>query len=284
MARAKMDTRGLGLDIGLAYTKWLTGAENLHYGYWKGLDICAANLGPAQAAYTDKLFTRLPAGPCRILDIGGGAGETARKLIALGHEVDIVVPSSFLADRCRKNAPDATVHEMKFEDAALTGPFDVCLFSESFQYIPATEGLKKCLSLLAPEGRIIIADCFRSETFSRDAVLATVGGGHPIAKFRKIVEKLDLTTSQEEDITVQVAPSIDLEQGLFNVVGYGLQRVDAELSNNRPRLRRSLHWVMRRLLNPRKRTRLDQRLNQKTRNAAHFAKNNTYLMLVLERS
>ena len=143
MVRRKIDTRGLGLDIGLAYVKWLTGAENLHYGYWKGLEVCAGNLEPAQAAYTDLLFERIPKTPCRILDIGGGAGETARKLIALGHEVEIVVPSAFLASRCRENAPQAVVHEAKFEDAKLSGAFDVCLFSESFQYIPLDQGLAK---------------------------------------------------------------------------------------------------------------------------------------------
>ncbi len=283
MARTKIDTRGLGLDIGLAYTKWLTGAENLHYGYWAGLEVCAANLGAAQAAYTDRLFERLPDAPCRILDIGGGAGETARKLIALGHQVEIVVPSAFLASRCRENAPQAVIHEAKFEDAQITGTFDVCLFSESFQYVPLKQGIAKCLTLLADDGRIVIADCFRSETFSRDAVQATVGGGHRIEKFRALVRATGLAVSQEEDITTQVAPSIDLEQGLFNVVGYGLGRFDEELAQRRPRLRRTIHWVMRRLLNMRKRARLDQRLNQQTRNAAHFAANNTYLMLVLRR-
>lgn len=276
-----MDTRSLGLDIGLAFSKWLTGAENLHYGYWDGLDVCAANVGAAQAAYTNLLFERLPDVPCRILDIGGGAGETARKLIALGHQVEIVIPSAFLADRCRENAPEAVVHQTTFQDAQLQGPFDVCLFSESFQYIPLDQSLAKCLTLLAPDGRIVIADCFRSEQFTPDPVQATVGGGHPIATFRRRVKAMALDVSQEVDITTQVAPSIDLEQGLFNVMGYSMQRVDAELARHRPRLRRFGHWVLRRLISPRKRARLDQRLNQKTRNAAHFEANNTYLMLVL---
>ena len=86
----KIDTRAIGLDTGLALIKWLTGAENLHYGLWDGLDVTAGNLRRAQDAYTDKLFRQLPAGRLRILDIGGGAGETARKLIALGHSVEIV--------------------------------------------------------------------------------------------------------------------------------------------------------------------------------------------------
>ncbi len=283
MVRKKIDTRSLGLDIGLNFSKWLTGAENLHYGYWDGLEVCAANFGAAQVAYTDLLFERLPQEPCRILDIGGGAGETARKLTALGHKVEIVIPSAFLAGRCRENAPEAVVHEATFQEARLEGPFDVCLFSESFQYIPLDQGIAKCLTLLAPDGRIVIADCFRSEEFSSDKVHATVGGGHPIAAFRDLVQAQSLVVSQEVDITHEVAPSIDLEQGLFNVIGYAGQRIDAELDLRRPRVRRIAHWIMRRLVSERKRARLDQRLNQKTRNAAHFAANNTYLMLVLTR-
>jgi MPBQ/MSBQ methyltransferase len=281
MTGKKLDTRSLGLDIGLTFSKWLTGAENLHYGYWDGLDVCAANFGAAQAAYTDLLFERLPDRPCRILDIGGGAGETARKLLALGHQVEIVIPSAFLAGRCRENAPQAVVHEATFQDAQLEGTFDVCVFSESFQYIPLDIGMAKCLTLLAPEGRIVIADCFRSAQFQSDAVKATVGGGHGIAAFRARTEALGLEVSQEVDITTQVAPSIDLEQGLFNVMGYATRRVDEELARQRPRLRRFGHWMLRRLISPRKRARLDQRLNQQSRNAAHFAANNTYLMLVL---
>ncbi|MEJ8561211.1 methyltransferase domain-containing protein [Yoonia sp. GPGPB17] len=268
----------------MAFSKWLTGAENLHYGYWDGLEVCAANFGAAQVAYTDLVFERLPDAPCRILDVGGGAGETARKLIALGHQVEIVIPSAFLASRCRENAPEAVVHEATFQDAQLEGPFDVCLFSESFQYIPLDQGIAKCLSLLASGGRIVIADCFRSETFNPDAVQATVGGGHPIRRFRDLVLSMGLCVSQGIDITKEVAPSIDLEQGLFNVVGYAAQRVDQQMALQRPRARRIVHWGWRRLVGPRKRARLYQRLNQKTRNAAHFAANNTYLMLVLTRA
>lgn len=281
MKKNKLDTRSLGLDIGLAYSKWLTGAENLHYGYWEGLDVTAANLGTAQSNYTDLLFERLPAAPCRILDIGGGAGETARKLIALGHSVEIVVPSPFLASRCRENAPEAVVHEAKFEDAQLSGEFDVCLFSESYQYIPLKDGVSKCLTLLASGGRIVIADCFRSEGFAPDTVQSTVGGGHAIAAFRKMVDAAGVQISQDIDITQQVAPSIDLEQGLFNVVGYATQRVDTELAAKKPRMRGLIHWVMRRFLSARKRARLDQRLNQQTRNSETFMANNIYLMMVL---
>jgi hypothetical protein len=119
----KIDTRALGLDVGLAFIRWLTGAENLHYGLWTGLEVTAANLKAAQDAYTEKLFGHLPEGRLRILDIGGGAAETAKKLLALGHHVEIVVPSAYLAERCRANAPGAVLHECTFEAFSGQGPF-----------------------------------------------------------------------------------------------------------------------------------------------------------------
>lgn len=281
MTKQKLDTQAIGLDIGLAFSKWLTGAENLHYGLWDGLEVNAMNLRAAQEAYTDKLFKLLPSQPCRILDIGGGAGETAKKLIALGHEVEIVVPSAFLAGRCRENAPKAVVHEMPFEAFRGESRFDICLFSESYQYIPLNEGLPKCLGLLTPKGQILIADCFRSEAYRWEKTVRKVGGGHKINEFRTFLAGLDVEVTSEEDITQSVAPSVEVEQGLFNVVGYGLTRTDEELSAKRPKL----HWVLHRLintvLNKRRRARLDQRLNQQTRNAQVFCENNVYLMMAL---
>lgn len=219
----KIDTRAVGLDTGLALIKWLTGAENLHYGLWDGLDLAAGNLRRAQDAYTDKLFALLPPGPLRILDIGGGAGETARKLLALGHSVDIVVPSAYLAGRCRENAPDARVHECMFQDYTGQGPFDLCLFSESFQYIPLADSLPRCLPLLAPGASVLIADCFRTEAYQgRDIDGPKPGGGHSLAAFRAALARFPFATTHDEDITDSVAPSIDLEQGFFNVLGRGL--------------------------------------------------------------
>ena len=282
----KIDTRSIGLDVGLSFIKWLTGEENLHYGYWDGLNVNAANLNAAQVAYTDRLFALLPDHPCRILDIGGGAGETARKLIALGHTVDIVVPSPFLASRCRENAPEATVHECMFEDFTSQGPFDVCLFSESYQYIPLDRGLKGCLERLTPEGCIIISDCFRTEGFrSADTVNgAVVGGGHWLSDFRALIAQSPVTVVSDDDITSAVAPSVEIEQGLFNVLGYALTRVDDEISGKRPKTRWAIGAVLNRVMSERRRVRLAQRLQEQTRNRDVFAANNHYLMMKLTRS
>ena len=280
----KLDTRAIGLDAGLNFIHWLTGAENLHYGFWDGLEMTAANLGAAQDAYTERLFSFLPKGKLRILDIGGGAGETARKLLALGHSVQIVVPSPLLAERCRNNAPGAQVHECKFEEFETEVRFDLCLFSESYQYIHLPIGLSKAVSLLDKKGEILIADCFRLPGWKGVGNVSVVGGGHPIEKFRTELAGQQLSTVSEVDITTSVAPSIDLEQGLFNVIGAAFARVDNELADKRPAGRWLLHRFFRLFMNERKRSRLNQRLNQKTRTAQAFVENNQYLIMRLARN
>ncbi len=280
---SKLDTRAIGLDVGLSFIRWLTGAENLHYGLWTGLDVTAENLRAAQEAYTQKLFALLPQGRAlRILDIGGGAGETAKKLLVLGHAVDIVVPSAFLASRCRENAPQANVHECMFEEFSGPGGYDVCLFSESFQYIPMDQSLPKALSLLGPGGVVVIADCFRTDAYRGRSVHGPQpGGGHHLSVFRAAVAGLPVTIDSEEDISDAVAPSIDLEQRLFHVLGHGVSRIEAELQAKRPRTRWFLSRAIGMFLPERRRRALMQRLTGTTRTAQAFLTYNRYLMLRL---
>lgn len=280
----KIDTRAIGLDTGVALITWLTGAENLHYGLWDGLEVAAGNLRRAQDAYTEKLFSHLPAGSLRILDIGGGAGITAAKLLKLGHRVEIVVPSAYLAGRCRENAPGAVVHECGFEEFKGQGQFDLCLFSESFQYIPLSESLPRCLDLLAPGGKILISDCFRTAEYrGRDVDGPKPGGGHQLAAFREAINGLPLFVEHEEDITASVAPSIDLEQGFFNVLGLGLTRIQDELQAKKP----GAYWVLSKIaalvLSEKRRKNLTKRLTDTSRNSESFLRYNRYLMLGLRR-
>ena len=285
MSKEHINTQAIGLDTGLALSRWLTGREHLHFGLWTGLEVCAANVGRAQEAYSDKLFSLLPAGTSlNILDIGGGAGETAKKLIALGHRVDIVVPSAYLAERCRVNAPQARVHECTFQDLVSDGGFDLCLFSESFQYIPPQIALAKARRLLNPTGEILIGDCFRAEGFDFATGGYICGGGHAIGRFRAILAKEPLTILHEIDITQAVAPSIDVEQALFNVLGRGILATEGELRRKRPLLRGLLSGVLSLVISAPRRARLAERLFDQARNSAVFAANNRYLFLRLGQS
>lgn len=278
----KIDTRAVGLDVGLAFIRWLTGAENLHYGLWTGLEVTAGNLRAAQDNYSAKLFGYLPEGRLRILDIGGGAGETAKKLLALGHSVDIVVPSAFLAARCRETAKGAAVHETTFEAFQGQGPFDLCLFSESFQYIPLTESLPKCARLLAPGGKVLIADCFRTAAYlGRQALGPQPGGGHQLTSFDAAIAESAFTVEAEEDITEAVAPSIDLEQQLFHVLGQGVTRVSDEVRGKRPTAHWALGKVIGLFLSRKRRENLMERLTGTTRTSEAFLKYNRYRIIRL---
>ncbi|RMH49146.1 MAG: methyltransferase domain-containing protein [Alphaproteobacteria bacterium] len=280
----KIDTRAIGLDVGVAFTRWLTGAENLHYGLWDGLEPAAANLRAAQEAYTSRLFSLLPEGTgLRILDIGGGAGETAGRLLSMGHQVEIVVPSTFLAERCRENAPGARVHRTTFEAFDGEGPFDVCLFSESFQYIPLEVGLRKAFGLLAPGGRVILADCFRTDAvLSEGGAHRPVGGGHLLSAFDALLDRTGAVVLDRRDVTRSVAPSVEIEQELFLVLGGAIDRIDAELREKRPKTRAVLATALRLLLGRRRLSRLGRRLRERTRTAEAFARYNRYLVLALE--
>lgn len=282
MGSGRIDTRAVGLEAGCALARWLTGKEHMHYGLWAGLEPVAANLGAAQDAYSRRLFALFPEGRLRILDIGGGAGETAKRLIAMGHQVEIVVPSAFLASRCRENAPGAVVHQAIFEEARVAGPFDLCLFSESFQYIRLRDSLPKARALLAPGGAIVIGDVFR-----RDGgpwlgnPKRVVGGGHVLSVFRKAVEAEGLVIEAEDEVTDEVAPSIDLEQAFFNVLGVGLSGMDRELRAHRPWLRGLAVGVVGRLMGERRRASLVARLTATDRTAEAFRASNHYLLMRL---
>lgn len=278
----KIDTRAVGLDVGLAFIRWLTGAENLHYGLWSGLEVTAGNLRAAQDNYSTKLFGYLPEGRLRILDIGGGAGETAKKLLALGHSVEIVVPSPFLAGRCRETAKGAVVHETTFEAYTGTGPFDLCLFSESFQYIPLAESLPKCARLLAPGGKVLIADCFRTAAYqSREVHGPQPGGGHHLSSFESAIAGSAFAVETEEDITEAVAPSIDLEQQLFHVLGQGVTRVSGEIRGKRPTAHWALGKVIGLFLSRKRRDNLMERLTGTTRTSEAFRLYNRYRIIRL---
>ena len=181
-------SQSIGLDIALILSKLITGKSNLHYGIWDGLENTMGNLCLAQEAYTRKLFQYLPKKKnMKILDIGGGGGETANELLQKGHEVDIIVPSKELAKEAKKvTKGNATIYETTFENFKPKNSklYDVCLFSESFQYIPMDISLPKSSLLLNETGIILVSDCFRSEAFKKSKSRQP-GGGHSIVKMEE---------------------------------------------------------------------------------------------------
>ena len=279
-----LDTKALGLEVSLAVAKFVTGKENMHYGVWDNLDPCLENLGKAQEQYTKLLFKYFPKKKkLKILDIGGGAGETAKKLISLGHSVTIIVPSDILSKRCLENTNNkAEVHNIRFEDyePKKKQTFDLCLFSESFQYIPAKIALKKAKGLLNKGGQILVADCFRSDV-KHSSHNRRPGGGHPLSEMLKLIKDLNLNIISKKDITKSVAPSLDIEQKFYNVVGVGIDKVQQGLVASHPWKMKLFSLVYKTIVNQKKRRRLHDRIYGNIRNSDNFIKFNHYIIFQL---
>ena len=279
-----LDTKALGLEFSLAIAKFVTGKENMHYGVWDNLDPCLENLGKAQEQYTKLLFKYFPKKKkLKILDIGGGAGETAKKLISLGYSVTIIVPSDILSKRCLENTNNkAKVHNIRFEDyePKKNQTFDLCLLSESFQYIPAKIALKKAKGLLSKGGQILVADCFRSDA-KHSSHNRRPGGGHPLSEMLKLIKDVDLNIISKKDITKSVAPSLDIEQKFYNVVGVGIDKVQQGLVASHPWKMKLFNLVYKTIVSQKKRRRLHDRIYGNIRNSDNFIKFNHYMIFQL---
>ena len=282
----KETSRLVGLDIALKVSSFVTGKEHLHYGLWEKLDVTLDNLGKAQEAYTDLLFKYLPKNnkkKLEILDIGGGAGENAKKLIALGHNVTIIIPSKILAEHAKKNTKNkAKIIITTFENyTPENNLFDLCLFAESFQYIPTKIALQKSSKLLKNDGEILIADCFRSEK-KHEGVFRNPGGGASLKSMEKELKSLKIKILDKKEITKEVAPSIELEQKFYNTLGFAIKRVISSLKTNKPITLKILYLIYKIILNKRKRIRLENRLFNNTRTIDTFIQYNNYMIFKLK--
>ncbi|MEE2774912.1 MAG: methyltransferase domain-containing protein [Pseudomonadota bacterium] len=279
-------SQSVGLDIAVNLANFATGKDNLHYGIWDGLDVNLGNLCLAQEAYTKKLLSYLPKGKkLTILDVGGGAGETAKELLSLGHEVTLIVPSASLASLAKKNTRnEAKIKLCTFEDYEPNRNqlFDLCLFSESFQYIPLRFALKKAKKILKNNGKVLISDCFRSNAIKQKYSHRPPGGGHLLSEMYEEIKLNNLRVISSEEITQSVSGSIDLEQKFYNTIGSILIRVKHTFSVKNPILFLIASNIYKFLLSKKKRINVNNRLYKDLRNSKIFEKYNHYMVFFLE--
>ena len=276
--------QSLGLNIGLVLSKLITGKSNLHYGIWDNLEVNLGNLCLAQEAYTRTIFSYLPKKEnMKILDIGGGGGETARELLNRGHEVDVIIPSKELSEEAKNRTEGkANIFETTFEDYAPKDKklYDVCLFSESFQYIPIDISLPKASTLLNKAGIILISDCFRSEAFM-ESKTRQPGGGHNIVEMEEKLKKFSLNVLARTDITKSVSPSIDLEQKMFSALGEILFYLSETFKTKRKLIYYLVKIFYTLLIKERRRKDIEHRLFSKNRTSKLFITHNKYMIFKL---
>lgn len=160
-ARISTDTVKLfDLPQPVAFYRFLTGGDDLHFGFWpqKQTDL---SLLEAQKAHSQLILARIPEPPVRILDVGCGLGATSGLLTDAGHQVVAIAPSDSLIDYAQTHHPGPEYICCGFLDdhPRISPPeqYNVILFQESLQYLPELHPVfAKSKALLCPDGGHLI--------------------------------------------------------------------------------------------------------------------------------
>ena len=108
MNRKKVDSKEVGLELGLVLGRYFLKTDDLHYGYWpEDLEVDVVNFPKAQKNYSDFIFSHIPKDIHRILDVGSGSGNFAKRLIENKYLVDCVSPSKYLTNQIREKLGDS---------------------------------------------------------------------------------------------------------------------------------------------------------------------------------
>jgi len=263
-----------GLALGYVIGHHFFNMQDLHYGYWpEGLTVAPQNLAQAQAHYTEFLMSNIPAGVKSVLDVGCGAGNTARKLLERGFTVDCVSPNGVLTDVAKQVLKGrADIFETRFQDLRTDRRYDVILFSESLLFIPLDEALTKALSLLNPGGHILITDIFRVPAEGK----SPIGGGHELPRFRETIARYPLTPMLDLDMTNGIAPTFDLLDAAYReAIQPAYRLLFARFEAKYPWVMKLVKWKFRKKLE-----RAEAKHFSGRRNGANFKKYKSYRLLL----
>ena len=273
----KIDSKAVGLDIGLLIGRFFMDTEDLHYGYWPDDKTATAqNFAEAQYRHSKLIIDNIPEGVKSILDVGSGSGNLAKKLLDLGYEVDCVLPSEFLAENIRKKLGNqSTVHVCEFEDLDADKTYDMILFSESFQYVKLGFSIDKIVEMLPDSGHLLICDFFRKDLPGK----SPLGGGHKWKSFDDKISSSSLNKLTDIDITEETAPTNDLLDKFVTEVLEPIKTMSGEyLESNYPKLTGFLNWKYEKRLAKINRVYFTGQLT-----GANFIKYKTYRLLLFQK-
>lgn len=239
-------------NAALEYYLGLTNSPYLHYGYWEPLpnsidDLTPARLRHAQQAYADRLFAYLPTNVKTILDVGCGIGGNAANLVAKGFIVEGIAPDPIQQTQfLQRTQGKAKFYLSRFEDFDGAGPYDLLLFSESSQYIAANDIAVKSRQILRPNGHLLIADMFRKSAEYDTGIFSNC---RVVTELETALKAQGFQLIQSEDISIQVAPTIDICIYYFQTFGLTtLQYIAKLLAIAAPPVYHLGRWIFRRWL------------------------------------
>jgi SAM-dependent methyltransferase len=287
MGKERMSTGELGLTL----AQQLFRIDDLHYGYWDGtMSVDIGNLPRAQQRFNEMILAELPppGGSVRVLDVGCGTGHLLLQMLRRGYIADAVLPAEGLmriANRRMEEWTGArpTFYTSPFEELALEQvkePYDVVLFSESFQYVPLKSALEKTRDVLKPGGLLLICDFFKTAAHGDGGPGdRSFGGGHALQAFYEEMAKAPFALVKDVDITQYVSPNLDLvNELLVGRVKPATATVDRYLQSRYPLAR----WIVSRVLR-RRLEKINYKYLSGHRSRSVFERYKSYRLLVYRR-
>lgn len=219
-------------NAAIDYYMGLTNSSYLHYGYWEplptnGEELTLTRLRAAQEAYADKLFSFIPEGVKTVLDVGCGIGGNAVYLRDRGFIVEGLAPDALQKEKFIKNTDNQVPFYLtRFEDFHTSNSYDLILFSESSQYIAINDLAEGAARLLNKNGYLLLADMMRSHTEYQKGIFSNC---HVASELQAALLKSGFKLIQTEDISTQIAPTIDLCVEKFRTFGLTTVKYIADL-------------------------------------------------------
>ncbi|MEN9659740.1 MAG: hypothetical protein RL571_3205 [Pseudomonadota bacterium] len=274
-------------EFGLVAVQQLFNIKNLHYGFWEKDNLVSIeNFPAAQEKHTDVLFETIQknldghGGDDRIfsiIDAGCGIGITTEKLLRMGHAVDGVVPSKWMAKLATENislySAHSTIYTCKFEELSQQKKYDIAFFSESFQYVDMDSAFDVLRNIMNKDGKIIIFDFFSKDNVEGNSPL---GGGHSIGKFYKTIKEKKFTILSDVDVTENMSGNLTLINNILvdRVIPFS-KTLNKFLSNKYPVFFKLFKFIFNKKIN-----KIKYKYSS-DRNAANFIKYKTYRLIEL---
>jgi MPBQ/MSBQ methyltransferase len=209
-------------NAAIDYYLGLTNSSYLHYGYWEplpsaGEELTLNRLRIAQEAYAAKLLSFIPKETKTVLDVGCGIGGNAAYLCDRGFSVEGLAPDAVQEERFIQNTGGKVPFYLtRFEDFDSSHTYDLVLFSESSQYIAVEDLAQGAMRLLSNGGYLLLADMMRSDSEYQEGIFSNC---HISRELQAALLKAGFNLIQTEDISTQIAPTIDLCVENFRTFG-----------------------------------------------------------------
>ncbi|GAC1462118.1 MAG: hypothetical protein NVS2B14_10020 [Chamaesiphon sp.] len=239
-------------NAALEYYLGLTNSPYLHYGYWEPLptspdELTLAQLRTAQQAYAEHLLSFIPSGIKTVLDVGCGIGGNTAYLLSQGFSVEGLAPDLLQQEHfLHRTHGQAQFHLTRFEDFKVDKTYDLLLFSESSQYISATDIAQGSIQLMHPDGYLLIADMFRKTAEYHKGIYSNC---LVLTELEAALKQQGFQLIKAEDISTQVTPTIDIGVYYFQTFGLTTLRYIAQLlSISLPLLHKIGRYLFRRWL------------------------------------